>query len=75
MDRIEIKWGDASKYDTEFEIRRSNRCIPITHGLKLEVRDYTYNSLLEEELLMSKFEINAKRLNKWWYSIYFKQKE
>lgn len=47
---------------------------PIQDGLKINIRDYHYKELCENEDLQSKFQMNIKRLNRWWYSVYFKER-
>lgn len=43
----------------------------ITCGSKVEVRDYVYEEIINNEKLNKDFRMNVKRLNRWWYSIYF----
>ena len=45
--------------------------IPINFGVKIRVRDHIYRELINNEELNKKFWMNPKRLNRWWYSIYF----
>lgn len=50
------------------------RVIEIKHGIKVEVRDYVYENLKNEKYIQDNFELNVRRLNRWWYSVYFKAK-
>lgn len=43
-------------------------------GLKIECRDYIYQSLLQQKYIQDNFKLNVKRLNRWWYSVYFDKK-
>lgn len=45
--------------------------IPIEVGLKIEVRDTIYNELKNNKYIRDNFKLNVRRLNRWWYSIYF----
>lgn len=48
--------------------------IPVGHGLKISCRDYVLKELEECDPIMSKFKLNIKRLNRWWFSVYFQDK-
>lgn len=43
-------------------------------GLKIECRDYVYQNLLQEKYIQDNFKLNVRRLNRWWYSVYFDKK-
>ena len=49
--------------------------IPIKDGLKIDCREEELNRLKNDKKLTEKFKLNIKRLNRWWYSIYFESKE
>lgn len=52
--------------------------IRIRDGIKITMRDYVYKSILESietTDIQSKFKLNVKRLNRWWYSVYFDELE
>ena len=51
------------------------RAVPIENGLKIDVRDIIYNELKNNKIITDNFLLNVKRLNRWWYNIYFKSKE
>ena len=50
-------------------------CIPLHVGLNIEVREDIYEELKNDPDIQEKFKLNVKRLNRWWYSIYFDKKE
>jgi hypothetical protein len=43
-------------------------------GLKVEVRDNVLKEIQEEEYIKENFKLNIRRLNRWWYSVYFDKK-
>lgn len=43
-------------------------------GLKVEVRDNALKEIQAEEYIKENFKLNIKRLNRWWYSVYFDKK-
>ena len=51
------------------------RVVDVKVGLKITVKEKTYNELINNEMLSTRFKLNIKRLNRWWYSIYFDNKE
>lgn len=51
------------------------RVIEVKAGLKVEVRDNVLKEIQAEEYIEENFKLNIKRLNRWWYSVYFDKKE
>jgi hypothetical protein len=51
------------------------RAIEINVGTKIECRDFKLKELQENEYIKSNFKLNIKRLNRWWYSVYFDNKQ
>jgi hypothetical protein len=49
-------------------------CMPLIHGLKIEVRDTILDQIQENQFIKDNFQLNIRRLNRWWYSIYFDKK-
>lgn len=47
------------------------RLIPIEVGLKISIRDFVLDKLQSDQNIQSKFKLNIKRINRWWYSVYF----
>lgn len=45
--------------------------ITLQHGIKIMVRDSIYQSIINDKSVMDKYILKTKRLNRWWYSIYF----
>lgn len=58
---------------TTFENRVPS--IKLEVGLKIECRDTVYQNLLQEKYIQDNFKLNVKRLNRWWYSVYFDRKD
>jgi hypothetical protein len=48
--------------------------IEIRDGLKIEVKERVVNELLEHKELNEEFQLNIKRKNRWYWSVYFKAK-
>jgi hypothetical protein len=46
----------------------------VVDGLKLEVRESIYEKIKDEPYIQENFKLNVRRLNRWWYSIYFEKK-
>lgn len=44
-------------------------------GLKISCREGTLNRLKNEPYIQENFKLNIKRLNRWWYSVYFAEKD
>jgi len=44
-------------------------------GLKIEVREEMLKKLQNEPYIIENFKLNIVRKNRWWYSIYFDNKE
>lgn len=45
--------------------------IKIEHLTKIECREDVLNELQSSHLLLSKYRLGVKRLNRWWYSVSF----
>ena len=43
-------------------------------GTKVVVRDFIYNEIIKNEYINNNFILKAKRLNRWYYDIYFNGK-
>lgn len=43
-------------------------------GLKLELRECELKKIQEIPYIKENFKLNIKRLNRWWYSVYFDNK-
>lgn len=56
------------------EVRNFMPVIKLEVGLKIKCRDNVYQNLLQEKYIQDNFKLNVKRLNRWWYSIYFDKK-
>jgi hypothetical protein len=50
------------------------RLIPLDVGIKIKCRDYVFNELKNKPFIQNNFKLRVKRLNRWWYSIYFDEK-
>ena len=48
-----------------------SQCAPIKVGLKIRVDQQMLDKLQSDDYIQSKFKLNIKRLNRWWYSVYF----
>jgi len=51
------------------------KVVEVKHGLKLEIRDSLLKIIQEEEYIKNNFKLNIRRINRWWYSVYFDKKE
>lgn len=49
------------------------KVIEVRHGLKLEIRDSLLKIIQEEEYIKNNFKLNIRRINRWWYSVYFEK--
>lgn len=47
------------------------KAVKVEKGLKVDVRDYILKQWQEEPYIKENFKLNIKRLNRWWYSVYF----
>lgn len=47
------------------------QCVPIKVGLKIRVREKQLLELQQSETINKQFKLNIKRVNRWWYSVYF----
>lgn len=66
---------NGSDINIEFSSTKGTWCIPIVHGAKIRVRDKIYEELKINEDITNRFQLNIKRINRWWYSIYFKERK
>lgn len=48
--------------------------IELEVGLKIECREEVLNKLKCERYIQDNFQLNIKRLNRWWYSVYFAER-
>ena len=53
------------------------RAIEIGLGTKIEIRDTVYEQFIckYKDVIDKKYDIKVKRLNRWWYSVYFGEKK
>ncbi len=51
------------------------RAVELKVGLKIRCRDYMLAKIKNETYIQENFKLNIKRLNRWWYSVYFAEKE
>lgn len=51
------------------------KVVKVEHGLKVEIRDSLLKIIQEEDYIKNNFKLNIKRINRWWYSVYFDKKE
>lgn len=66
---------DGDKLITDYDmVNNIKRAVRIEDGLKIKIRDFAYEELLDNKEINDKFNLNAKRLNRWWYSVYFEEK-
>ena len=49
------------------------KVMEVKHGLKLEIRDSLLKIIQEEEYIKNNFKLNIRRINRWWYSVYFEK--
>lgn len=57
--------------DYIYDNKHHARCIEIQVGLKVRVREQQLLELQQSEIINKQFKLNIKRLNRWWYSVYF----
>ena len=50
------------------------RAVEIREGLKIKCKEDLLNLLKNDPYIIMNFVLNIKRLNRWWYSVYFKNK-
>lgn len=60
-------------FEMDYEDKRI-KAVEIKHGLKIEVRDYILENIKNEQYVKDNYNLNIKRLNRWWYSVYFDEK-
>ena len=49
--------------------------IYVEDGLKLKMKKIELERLQSNLEFLNQYQLNIKRLNRWWYSVYFKKKE
>ncbi len=49
--------------------------IYVEDGLKLTMKKIELERLQSNLEFLKQYQLNTKRLNRWWYSVYFKKKE
>jgi hypothetical protein len=47
------------------------RVIPLEVGSKIECRDFMLEKIVNQPIVQNNFKLRIKRLNRWWYSVYF----
>ena len=50
------------------------RAVEIKDGLKIRCKEDLLSILENDPYITMNFVLNIKRLNRWWYSVYFKNK-
>ena len=50
------------------------RAVEIREDLKIKCKEDLLNLLKNDTYIIMNFVLNIKRLNRWWYSVYFKNK-
>lgn len=50
------------------------RAVEIKDGLKIRCKEDLLSILEKDSYVVMNFELNIKRLNRWWYSVYFQSK-
>ena len=50
------------------------RVIKLDIGTKVEVRESTYKQIIGDKIITDKYNLEIKRLNRWWYSVCFGEK-
>ena len=50
------------------------RAVEIREGLKIKCKEDLLNLLKNDPYVIMNFVLNIKRLNRWWYSVYFQNK-
>ena len=50
------------------------RAVKIREGLKIKCKEDLLNLLKNDPYITMNFVLNIKRLNRWWYSVYFQNK-
>jgi hypothetical protein len=51
-----------------------SQCVPVKVGLKVRVNEEHLKILQEDEYINQNFNLNIKRLNRWYWSVYFDEK-
>ena len=76
--RYKINYKDGLEFeiiDTQPSFKNFLTIVEIKEGLKIKVRDFILKEIQEEEYIKENFKLNIRRLNRWWYSIYFDKRE
>ena len=66
-----MKFLISGKGESEIE---ELRAVEIREGLKIKCKEDLLNLLKNDPYIIMSFVLNIKRLNRWWYSVYFKNK-
>lgn len=53
---------------------REFRAVEIEDGLKIRCKENLLKLLEKNPYVVMNFKLNIKRLNRWWYSVYFQSK-
>lgn len=73
--RIEFENGSVIETVESLDTKRSKEhfvhAVEVGVGMKLEVRDYFLEELKNMPNIKDKFKLNIRRLNRWWYIVYF----
>jgi hypothetical protein len=70
MDKYQL----TLKQSKEFSNHNKIRVETIQVGMKIKVKEGVLSELKNNEYIQDNFKLNVKRLNRWWYSVYFKEK-
>ena len=49
----------------------SIRVVEVKHGLKIDIREDVLKQLQNNIYIQNNFQLNIKRRNRWWFSVYF----
>lgn len=47
------------------------RCSPVEHLMKIRCREDALYEIRSDKNITSRFELNIKRINRWWWSVAF----
>jgi hypothetical protein len=62
-------------FTVSYDAENKNRVIEIKAGDVIEVRDTIYEKIINNKTITDKYDLNVKRRNRWWYSVYFGEKK
>lgn len=57
------------------KVSNEPKAVEIQVGLKIRTRDFILREIQENEYIKENFKLNIRRLNRWWYSVYFDKKD